>query len=195
MLQDNVKQYDLSIKSDVFNALTSDFDAIMRKTIMNMETKDSEEAEITVKVKVSLKKQEIKCFNYATEGSMKNIIKPEFSHKVSSLMSIKNDLSGKLKGDFEIVYDKELGKYILRNIADGQVSIDDVPRQKPLQIEAASSSKKLETDELSDDEFFKKIGIDIDIEASDIIDENEIIKEDNYDYDDPTLDDNDDNIE
>jgi hypothetical protein len=56
---------------------------------------------------------------------MKTVLAPTFSHKVSSVLSIKDEASGALFGDYELVWDRENMTYIMRPIEDGQTSIYD----------------------------------------------------------------------
>lgn len=44
----------LSLKSDTFNALCSDFDQIIRSTLSGMEETEQDVAEVNVKVKITL---------------------------------------------------------------------------------------------------------------------------------------------
>ena len=47
--------YELNLDSDVFLGLKTDFNKILRRTLSNMESKHSDEAEVTVKLKISTK--------------------------------------------------------------------------------------------------------------------------------------------
>ena len=49
--------YELNLDSDVFLGLKTDFNKILRRTLSNMESKHSDEAEVTVKLKISTKNE------------------------------------------------------------------------------------------------------------------------------------------
>ena len=114
------KTWDLNLNGDTFNALKNDFNQVLRKTLTNMESKGSELAELTVKLKISLKKEEHPC-----EGFHREIMTPKFDHKVSSVMQIKDEITGSLSGNYELVWDSERGEYVMREVHDGQMQFVD----------------------------------------------------------------------
>ena len=112
----------LSLKSDTFSALKEDFDSILARTIGNMEMKGAEEATVTLKLGISLEKSSVNGPN-----GLQDITKPSFKHDISSVMQVKDKKSGALTGDYELVWDDGEGKYVMRRIDNGQVSIFDAP--------------------------------------------------------------------
>ncbi len=114
-------QFDLNLTGETFNALKNDFNKILRNTLSQMESKSSEAAEMSIKLKISLKK------DFAQFGEMepREVLKPQFDHKVASQITLKNELSGSLGGNYELVWDEESGEYVMREIVDGQTSIFD----------------------------------------------------------------------
>ena len=116
------KEWDLNLEGDTFNALKNDFNMVLRKTLSNMESKGSELAELTVKLKIQLKKEKA---SGAGEQIPRDIIVPKFDHKVSSVMQIKAEVSGSLGGEYELVWDTERNEWIMREIVDPQQSLFD----------------------------------------------------------------------
>lgn len=110
----------LSLKSETFSALKEDFDSILSRTIGNMEMKGAEEATVTLKLGISLEKSSVNGPN-----GIQAITKPSFKHDISSVMQVKDKKSGALTGDYELVWDTTEGKYVMRRIDNGQVSIFD----------------------------------------------------------------------
>ncbi len=111
---------ELSLKSDTFNALKEDFDSILARTIGNMEMKGAEDATITLKLGVTLEK------TYAmVSGESKDVTKPSFKHDISSVMQVKDKKSGALTGDYQLVWDDEDGRYVMKRIEDGQITMFD----------------------------------------------------------------------
>ncbi len=110
----------LSLKSETFSALKEDFDSILARTIGNMEMKGAEEATVTLKLGISLEKSSVNGPN-----GIQDITKPSFKHDISSVMQVKDKKSGALTGDYELVWDEIEGKYVIRRIDNGQVSIFD----------------------------------------------------------------------
>ena len=110
----------LSLKSETFSALKEDFDSILARTIGNMEMKGAEEATVTLKLGISLEKSSVN-----SPSGLQEITKPSFKHDISSVMQVKDKKSGALTGDYELVWDAAEGKYVMRRIDNGQVSIFD----------------------------------------------------------------------
>ena len=111
------REYPLTLDSDGFNALKSDFNQILRSTLSNMIQKEGEKAEVKISVKITL-----------TEGyeAERQIIIPKFEHKVSSVMQYKDEKSGITGGaNYELVWDKDEMAYVMRPIEDAQLSIFD----------------------------------------------------------------------
>ena len=115
----------LTLDSTAFSKLKEDFNSILKKTLGNMQVKDSREATLTLKLNISLTDAEAPDFSVPYENAMRNIKKPRFDHKISSVMQIKNEESGSLKGEYELIWDEELGDWIMKPIDNGQCTIFD----------------------------------------------------------------------
>ena len=165
---DNPNVYALTMESDAFGAMKSDFNQILRRALTNMEKKQSDEAELTLKLKISL--EEI--------GSDEDlIVKPTFAHKISSVMKIKDEKSGVLSGNYALIWDEESGDYIIRPIDDGQVSMFDTQE----------SSDEEETGPLLlDGEVGEPVGLPA-MEVDAVVIEATIVntEESEYEYDEP----------
>lgn len=121
----------LSLDGDTFSALKKDFDAVLLRTVGNMESKSADEATITLKLTISLEKERT---NFGEEP--KQITRPTFKHDISSVMQVKDKVSGTLKEDYELVFDDEEGKYVMRRISNGQMTIfETVEEQKEDAVE------------------------------------------------------------
>lgn len=120
----------LSLNGDTFNALKSDFDSILRNTLSNMELKGADTAEMNIKLKISLSKEQTRDLEASYDGAMRDIIKPKFEHAVQSVLQIKDKKDGTLSGNYELVWDGDAQKYVMREITDGQTSLFD-EEQKP----------------------------------------------------------------
>lgn len=113
----------LSLNGNTFAGMKEDFDAILGRTISNMESKGAEEATITLKLNISLAKEETTPLD--ADDDKKEIVRPDFKHVISSVMQVKAKKTGALSGDYELVFDKDEDKYVMRKIEDGQLSIFD----------------------------------------------------------------------
>lgn len=116
---------DLSLNGETFSSLKADFVTILKRTLGNMTMKGADEATITIKLGVSLQKTSV-----PVVGSLpRAVTKPTFKHDISSVMQVKDKMSGQFAGNMELVWDDESGEYILRPISDGQTSMFDQPEE------------------------------------------------------------------
>ena len=121
--------YPLSLNGDTFNALKSDYDAMLRQTLTKMEDLKVEDATITIKVGVMLEKDQARDFQANGYDAMRDIVKPTFKHEISTVMQVKDKKSGSLGGSMELVWDKELCQYVMRPIDNGQTTLFDQPSE------------------------------------------------------------------
>ena len=73
--------YKLSIDGEAFSSMREDFDKILKRTVNNMEAKGSDNAEITIKLKIGLVPDFLPPATSDEEGLP--ILKPKFEHNVS----------------------------------------------------------------------------------------------------------------
>lgn len=114
---------EVSIKSDTFEAFKEDFDAMLVKTLDNMREKDLEEAEITVKMTVKARKQEVNNPTRANLAEKRTAVVPTFAHKISTVYKVESKAEGQLANGFELVFDEDSGTYVLVEIDNGQTSM------------------------------------------------------------------------
>lgn len=118
-MNNNNQPYRMTIASGAFEKMRGDFDKVLQGTLRNMEQKDSVYAEIGVKLKITLIRSEVSADRYTT----REILKPRFEHKVTSVMNIKDEESGFFKEECELVWDRESGTYIAVPLNGGQMSM------------------------------------------------------------------------
>lgn len=122
------KEFELTLESDTFNAMKVDFDNVLKKTLSNMQEKGSEAAEVKVSLKISFEKGEQSDIQINDLDGRREVIIPRFDHKVSSVLQIKDEVSGTLGGGYELVFDKVRREYVMREIISPQTSLDDYMR-------------------------------------------------------------------
>lgn len=115
----------LNINSNAFQAMKDDFDKVLKRTLGNMQVKESDEATLTLKLNISLTEMDVPDFDSAYPNAMRKIHKPRFDHKVSSVMQIKTEESGHLKGEYELVWDEDAQDFVMKPIDDGQRTLFD----------------------------------------------------------------------
>lgn len=119
------KDLPMSLKSDTFNALCSDFDDVLRSTLRGMVETEQDTAEISVKVKISLTESSAPDFSVAGGQQTREITKPKFDHTVSAVIQRKEKKTGTLAGEYELVWDSESGRYVMRPIDNWQMNMFD----------------------------------------------------------------------
>ena len=119
------KQYELTLNSETFAALKADFDLVLKKTLSNMQKKGSDSAEVKVSLKIALYKAEDSNIKINDLDGMREVLIPRFDHKVASVLQIKDEASGTLGGNFELVFDENRKSWIMREIIGPQTSLED----------------------------------------------------------------------
>lgn len=119
------KQYELTLNSETFAALKADFDLVLKKTLSNMQKKGSDSAEVKVSLKIALSKAEDSNIKINDLDGMREVLIPRFDHKVASVLQIKDEASGTLSGNFELVFDENRKSWIMREIIGPQTSLED----------------------------------------------------------------------
>ncbi len=116
----------LSLKSNTFNALCSDFDQVLRATLQGMSDTSQDAAEVNVKVKITLTPDSAPDYTVKGIGQQtRSITKPKFDHTVTAVIQRKEKKTGTLSGNYELVWDRESCCFVMRPIDDGQSSLFD----------------------------------------------------------------------
>ena len=121
------REVNLSLNGETFAELKEDINNYLQITLAKMDEKNSLEAEITVKIIISLEQTKLPILDTNGEDSHRDAKLPTFKHKVSSLMKTKYEKSGDmgLDGEYELVFDEKRNIYIMRKIVDPQQSLYD----------------------------------------------------------------------
>lgn len=120
---------EVSIKGDTFSAFLDDFDEILGKTLDNMRDKKLDEAEITVKMTVKARKQEVNAPTVANLAEKRLAVVPTFAHKISTVYKVESKVEGQLANGYELVYDDADDKWVLVEINSAQTSMFDQQKQ------------------------------------------------------------------
>lgn len=121
----NDRTYVLSLNADTFNAFKQDFDGSLQRLLQKMDKLQSDSASITCKIGVSLTPAPERNFDPNSDGDSVQVMKPTFSHDISTEIKVKDKTSGYLAGNRKLVWDEELMEYVLKDIDDGQTSLFD----------------------------------------------------------------------
>lgn len=124
------KAYEITLESDAFNAMKSDFNQLLRKTLSTMLQKEGEKAELKLSLKITLAQGETRDYEEVRYEAQREVIYPKFEHKISTVMQYKDELSGFVGGaEYELVWEKGKGQYVMRPIKDGQIDIFECSKQ------------------------------------------------------------------
>jgi len=115
----------LSLKSDTFSSLHSDFDEVLASTLRGMVETEQDTAEINVKVKISMQGDVAPDLSVIGEHRTREITKPKFEHIITAIIQRKEKKTGSLSGEYELVVDPETGCYVMRPIDIGQINFFD----------------------------------------------------------------------
>ncbi|MGD9567554.1 MAG: hypothetical protein AB7V48_04430 [Sedimentibacter sp.] len=118
------KAYPLTLESDAFNSLKSDFNQLLRKTLSTMIHKEGEKAELKLSLKITLTQGETRDLQEPRYEAQREYILPKFEHKISTVMQYKDEKSGFVGGEeYELVWDKDKRDYVMKSIKDNQMNL------------------------------------------------------------------------
>lgn len=109
----------LHIDDTAFAKMREDADMVLQKLIKNMVEKDSLEGKLSITIDLSMDREFIPNYDPNIEGESRWILIPKISHKVGSMMQIKNETKGDTNYEgMELVWDEDAGEYIMKPIAN-----------------------------------------------------------------------------
>jgi hypothetical protein len=124
----NYYEQELHFNDELFDGMREDADRVLQKLLKNMVEKDSLEGKVTIGIDVTFSREFIPNFDPSINQETRMVLIPKFSHKVGSVMQIKNEAKGDRNCEGkELVWDEEKGEYVLRPISNtDQGTIFDV---------------------------------------------------------------------
>lgn len=118
-----MKKYELLITDDIFTDLRTSFNTILRNMLFTMQSKGSDSGEINLKLKILLNHNVLEFDNTIFGRDTREYTNPEFEHKITSSIHIKDETSGKIYGKYELL--SEDGKYYIQELENPQQSFFD----------------------------------------------------------------------
>ncbi len=116
----------LRFSDEAFNSVLSDADKTLQRLLNNMVEKNSAAGTLNIKIDIELIPHQIKNFDPAIQGDSRDLLIPKLSHKVSSVMQIKDETKGgKTYDGYELARDGEYGEYVIKPVITEQRSIFD----------------------------------------------------------------------
>lgn len=111
---------ELTLNSETFNGMISDYDFILQRLLETMRERDCDEGSITLNLKISLKSELIPNFDPSIQGESRKIQKPKFEHNISSSVKITDKKKGIMDTEMELVMDDDIGIFVLRPVVNTQ---------------------------------------------------------------------------
>ena len=116
----------LHLTDEAFDPVVADTEVTLHRLLRNIVDKDSLFGSLTIKVDIELTPVDVPNFDPSVRGDTRQVLIPKLSHKVSSVMQIKDETKGVSKyDDYELALDEKLGVYVLKPIVSAQQSIFD----------------------------------------------------------------------
>lgn len=132
----STKTYLLSLNSDTFNSFKLDFDNALQRLLTRMDKLQRDSGSITCKIDVQLKEDAERNLDSASEGDTVPVMRPVFTHDISTEIKVKDKTTGLLAGNRKLVWDEQLHEYVMKDIDDGQTTLfDSEPDTTPQQPE------------------------------------------------------------
>lgn len=193
-------EQNLHIADSTFEGMRHDTDRVLQKLLKNMVEKESLEGSVTIKIDIALTQEFITNTDPDIEGETRRVLMPAFTHKVGSVVQIKDEAKGGINYEgMEMVWDNDLKEFVVKPIANTrQRTIFDADFQcvndpeTPVErdgmkaidggsIAALPGPSDCEGEEIADEADENDAGGDSEV-TDDISDE--IFGEDDYGYDD-----------
>ena len=123
-----VYEQGLHINDAAFASMREGADLVIQRLVKSMVEKESTSGSVTIKIDLTLVPDIVDNMDPDIDGDTRKILKPKITHKINSVMQIKDEEKGGVNYDgMELVYDSQLGEYVMRPIANTyQRSIFDV---------------------------------------------------------------------
>ncbi len=116
-----MKEMTLHFDDAVFDKLRGDADQVLQKLLSNMTQKGSTEGKVTITIDVSFIEETVQNMEPDIDGELRLVHTPKFTHKIGSVLQIKNEQKGGMICDgMEMVWDEERKEYVLKPILGGE---------------------------------------------------------------------------
>ena len=140
------------IESESLAKMRNDANRVLQKLLKNMVEKSTNEGTLTIRLDVSFIQEFVPIpLEEQTEksGETRRVLKPQFKHKISSTMQVKDDASGDSINDtMELVWDEETCSYVLTPVkGERQMNIFDVMKDQEPDTEETDTEETEDNDQ------------------------------------------------
>lgn len=116
MVMNNIR--DLVLEDVTFEEARQNFNRVLQRLFKSMIDSGSTDGSITLKLDISMTEEYIPNYDPEIDGESRRIQKPKFDHKVSSTVTVKDELKGNKNPEMELVWDDEKQMYVLAYISN-----------------------------------------------------------------------------
>lgn len=116
MEMDNIKN--LTLEDETFEEPRQNFNRVLQRLFKSMIDSGSTDGSITMKIDVSMEQEYIPNYDPEIDGESRKISKPVFKHKVTSTVTVKDEVSGSKNPQMELIWDEEKQMYVLAYISN-----------------------------------------------------------------------------
>ena len=108
----------LYLEDDTFQEARQNFNIALQRLLKNMEESKSAEGSITLKLDILIESETIPNADPDIDAFERKARIPTFSHKVSSQVTVKDEIKWRNNPNMELIWNEELKCYELKYVAD-----------------------------------------------------------------------------
>ena len=124
MIVSTHSELSLHFGDEAFVPVLFDADNTLQKLLADMVGTNNTEGTIAIRIDIELVQDIVENADPTIEGDTRVIRIPKITHKVSSVMQVKNEIKGdKTYMGYELALDSERGEYVLRPVVSSQQTI------------------------------------------------------------------------
>lgn len=109
----------ITLEDELFEKARNSFNTVMQRMLKNMIQSQSEDGSITMKVEVHMTAESMQDFSQGAKNAYRDVRTPQFKHKISSQVTVKDEASGDSAPGLELVWDEDLQMFVLKPITGG----------------------------------------------------------------------------
>ncbi len=118
-----MKTHKLLITDEIFEEVRKNFNSVLMKTLHTMRNKGSDNGKVNLELKISFEHDTLEYNGFVFGKETREYTNPIFEHKVTSSIQIKDEVTGRIKGKYELISEDE--NYYIQEIESPQCSFFD----------------------------------------------------------------------
>lgn len=132
-----MKNYEeFTLNGDAFADLRNDFDGMLQKLLLMMDTNHSEDGAISIKVGIT----NVPTCVELGDDEAQEVSKPVITYKIEYTVPVKESKQGARDTGMQLVFDKETRQFVLKYMQNAQRSLYDDDLQEQASTDTAQSN-------------------------------------------------------